>query len=410
MKNIISIFLRAITLFSKFYLIIILAKLIPQEDVGIYGLISGAIGYVIFVIGFEFYTYSTREMINSPKDKWMKIIKDQSLFYCFIYFSFIPVLILMYKYEILPKGSELWFVLLLICEHLAQEINRILISDQKHLLASIVLFIRQGAWCWVAIAIMAIIPDTRNVETVFIGWLIGTFIACIIGLVYLKRFPSNHEKYKINWQWIKKGALLSLPMLIGSLAIRGIFTFDRFAIGKIAGLEILGAYVLFASMVSAIQSFLDSIVISFAFPKLTELVGKNKYGEFINEMVKFSFRTIIVTFILCIACWMSGHIVLQWLSKISYLNSYDLFISLIVATFVYCMSLIPHLGLYALRKDKIIVLSQVFSFIIFLIFLSLAFIKNNIIIIPIAMIVCFLILLIFKGVAFFKQVKLLQRL
>lgn len=63
-----SIGIRGFTLISKFVFIILLAKLLQSSDLGVYGLISAAVGYAIFAIGFEFYTYSTREIINSKSD------------------------------------------------------------------------------------------------------------------------------------------------------------------------------------------------------------------------------------------------------------------------------------------------------------------------------------------------------
>ncbi|EED0221555.1 TPA: polysaccharide biosynthesis protein, partial [Escherichia coli] len=64
-----SVGLRGITLLTKFIFIVLLARLLPSTDLGVYGLINAAVGYGIFVVGFEFYTYSTREIINSQKNR-----------------------------------------------------------------------------------------------------------------------------------------------------------------------------------------------------------------------------------------------------------------------------------------------------------------------------------------------------
>ncbi|EER0199837.1 polysaccharide biosynthesis protein, partial [Escherichia coli] len=72
-----SVGLRGITLLTKFIFIVLLARLLPSTDLGVYGLINAAVGYGIFVVGFEFYTYSTREIINSQKNRLFFILKNQ---------------------------------------------------------------------------------------------------------------------------------------------------------------------------------------------------------------------------------------------------------------------------------------------------------------------------------------------
>ncbi|EFT9412792.1 oligosaccharide flippase family protein, partial [Salmonella enterica] len=246
-----SVVLRGFTLLTKFIFIILLARFLQASDLGLYGLISAAVGYGIFVVGFEFYTYSTREIINSHKETLFFILKNQVLFYLISYTLCIPVFIILVYLNILPRGSEYWFIALLFFEHLSQEINRVLITIESQTIASFILFVRQGLWCWLAIATMVVYPDLRNITVVFIYWLIGTVFACVLGILYILNKKTGNNTIKWDWAWLKKGIRLSAPMLIAALALRGFFTFDRFAIEKISGLEILGGYTLFVSMTSA---------------------------------------------------------------------------------------------------------------------------------------------------------------
>ncbi|EIO0365316.1 polysaccharide biosynthesis protein, partial [Salmonella enterica] len=192
--------------------------------------------------------------------------------------------------------------------------------------------------------------------------------------------------------WIKKGLKLSLPMLMAALAIRGIFTFDRFAIKDIGGLDVLGAYVFFASMASAVQSFLDTIVISFAFPELSKLAAEKKHEEFWITFKRFLLKTFLMSIFLCICCWLSGLIVLHWLNNQIYDRSYSLFIFLIFSTLIYCLSLIPHLGLYALREDTVIIKSQVVSLIVFIGAIIISIMLEELYMVMVGMILSFSVL------------------
>ncbi|EGA9776056.1 oligosaccharide flippase family protein, partial [Salmonella enterica] len=325
-----SVVLRGFTLLTKFIFIILLARFLQTSDLGLYGLISAAVGYGIFIVGFEFYTYSTREIINSHKGNLFFILKNQVLFYSISYTLCIPVFIILVYLNILPRGSECWFIALLFFEHLSQEINRVLITIESQTVASFILFVRQGLWCWLAIATMVIYPDLRKITVVFIYWLIGTVSACVLGVVYILSKKSKNYTIKWDWAWLKKGMRLSAPMLIAALALRGFFTFDRFAIEKIAGLEILGGYTLFVSMTSAIQSFLDTILISFSFPKLARLYSEKKYFEFKSELKKFALKLILLLSILSVCCFFTGYILVKWLNNLDYIKLFPIFILLIL--------------------------------------------------------------------------------
>ncbi|MBJ9144493.1 oligosaccharide flippase family protein [Citrobacter braakii] len=397
-----SIGIRGITLLSKFVFIILLAKLLQSSDLGIYGLISAAVGYAIFAIGFEFYTYSTREIINSKKDNLFFILKNQSFFYFLSYIFYIPIFFIIKYYSLLPEGSEYWFIAILFFEHIAQEINRILITLESQAFASLVLFIRQGLWCWIVIVIMLFFPSQRTLFVVFTLWLLGTFCASVTGVIYIFKNHKQYHKSQVSWHWIKKGIILSAPMLIAALALRGFFTFDRFTVEHISGLKILGAYTLFISMTAAIQSFLDTILISFSFPKLAKLCYRKEYVEFINGIKLFAIKLIVLSFLLCICCFFTGYILIKWIGKNEYFELLPLFQLLIIATFIYCLSLIPHLGLYALRKDKMIVWSQCLTFLLFLSFLYITLKVADINYIAYGMIISFTVLLFLKLAMFIK--------
>lgn len=407
-KYFFSVGLRGLTLLSKFVFIILLAHLVPAEDMGVFGLINGAVGYAIFAIGFEFYTFSTREIINSEKTKIKGFLKNQILFYLLSYTLFIPLILLVFYFNLLPENTMYWFFILLFFEHISQEVNRVLITLQKQLLASFILFIRQGGWCWFALLIMFINPDKKNFEMIFICWAVGTALASIIGVMYIIFIVKDNDKCFINLAWIKKGFMLSLPMLAASLSIRGVFTFDRFAVEKISGLEVLGSYTLFISMTSAIQSFLDTILISFSFPKIAELAYHKKYELYFKEIRIFSVQVILLSLLLCLGCWICGFFMVAWIGKIEYSETFLMFELLIIATFIYCLSIIPHLALYALRADKEIVRSQIITLIVFCIFVYLAIKTKDIYFIPIGMITSFIFLFIWKMIAFIKVASIIK--
>lgn len=54
-----------------------LAKFVDPTRVGYYGLFTASIGYVLYLVGFDFYTYATREIIRAPAEQRGAMIKGQ---------------------------------------------------------------------------------------------------------------------------------------------------------------------------------------------------------------------------------------------------------------------------------------------------------------------------------------------
>ncbi|HIP61924.1 MAG TPA: hypothetical protein EYG98_05145, partial [Sulfurovum sp.] len=165
--------IRAISMLSKFLLIIVLAKKLPLSDLGTYGLLVAGIGFAVLFIGFDYYSYSNRELLSVHKDKWSQIIVNQMYAYLPLYLIFIPISVLIYYYEFLPSGYFVWFIVLMVIEHISIEQNRLLNTMQKQLSASMVLFLRSGAWVLFVLPLVIYIDYFRTLETILYAWLIG---------------------------------------------------------------------------------------------------------------------------------------------------------------------------------------------------------------------------------------------
>ncbi|ECZ5453647.1 polysaccharide biosynthesis protein, partial [Salmonella enterica subsp. houtenae] len=86
----------------------------------------------------------------------------------------------------------------------------------------------------------------------------------------------------------------------------------------------------------------------------------------------------------------------KWLDNLNYIKLFPVFILLILATFVYCISLIPHIALYAMREDHCILMSQCISFLAFISFLIMSIYLSEIYCVIIGMVVSFILLLLLK--------------
>lgn len=76
--RLINIALRGMTLGSKFLLIFFLARFLEPAELGLYGLLVATIGYALYLLGLDFYTYSTREILKRERNEWGGLLKNQA--------------------------------------------------------------------------------------------------------------------------------------------------------------------------------------------------------------------------------------------------------------------------------------------------------------------------------------------
>ncbi len=368
LSSILNIGLRVLSMISKFILIFFLGKFLNPEDVGTYGLITAIVGYSIYALGFEFYSYATRELILSSELNIKQVMQNQFVFYLIMYMILSPVLFLIFYQNIVPFSFFIYVLPIVILEHANQEFHRILIALKKPLYASFIFFIRTGIWSLICILIMKLNTNARNLQLIFILWGASGIIVSILALYKLKLYLTGPE-VKINWKWIFKGIKIALPFLIASLSFRGIFTLDRFFIENSFGLSTLGAYVIYISMATSVMSFIDAGIIDFSLPKIIA-VGQSDPDKFKILMITFSKNVIILSILFPLLCWLIGKPIIDWYGNPIYLEYFFTLKWLLLAIFIYALSTIPHVALYALGHDKPIIFSSIFGFLIFYLFVK----------------------------------------
>lgn len=356
---------------SKFALVLVLAKLLEPSEVGLYGQFTATIGFCTLVIGGDYYTYSQRELLSEPKHRWSFILQHQAIATALLYAVLLPAQLLVFFFDLLPWRWATLFLSLLVSEHLAQEVNRILISMHRQLIASSVLFIRTGIWAWCILPIMWLSSAFRTLQTVIVAWLIGSILATIVGLFVIRKEVKHWQYWSIDWAWLKKGFTVGLLFLTATICFRALQTFDRFAVKFLSGDDALGVYVLYSGMAMAVISALDPSVFSFLFPKLVAAHRKNDQVLYKKLMTELAWSAIITSLVLSITIALLAPCVLDWVGKSIYTEQSHLLWLLLTVSVAYAIGMIPHYGLYAYSGDKSIVFAHISSLAIFIISLAI---------------------------------------
>lgn len=394
--------LRAMTLASKFMLIFFLARFLEPAELGLYGLLTATIGYALYLLGLDFYTFTTREILKRERNEWGDLLKNQGTLSLLLYAIVLPLLSLVFFTGLLPWGVAGWFFVLLILEHLTQELGRLLIAISEQLLASLVLFLRNGLWAVAVTALMFFEPGSRNLDCVLGAWTLGSFAALLLAVYRLRQRHITGWYKSIDWSWIRKGLKIAIPFLIATLALRGLFTLDRYWFKALAGLESLGAYVLFMGISNALMSFLDAGVFAFGYPSLIRAYNKQDAAAFRQGLRRQLIQTITLTGAFALAALLLIGPLLAWLNKPLYLEQQSLFFWILLTTLFYALGMVPHFALYAQGRDRPIIQSHVASLIVFIASTWLFSLQWPQLAVPLGLCTAFLLILLWKSWAFFS--------
>ncbi|WP_374697507.1 hypothetical protein LQZ44_15480 [Alcaligenes nematophilus] len=366
MRATLNLLMRGLSLGCKFLLVFALAEFITPVEMGAYGLIAAIIGLGVYLLGLEFYTYSTRELVHARPEQRRSLILTQFLLYTLLYMAALPALQLVFAMYELPK-HYLWLVYgLLIAEHIALELNRVLIALDQALYAGYVLFVRMGAWVMVLIAFQYWVEQMRQLSTVLYFWGAGLLLACILGLVRVWQVLDHSQPTRIRLAWLIRGLRVIGPLLVASIALRAFSTLDRFMLESVAGIEAVAPYVVYAGVCAAVISLIDAGVVDFLYPKLIRLAQQQNEFE-LRQTLKSAALTMVLlaSGMLLIANLVGGYLVSVFTKPIYYEN-YWMLGWLSAGTLMYVLSLPAHLYLYATRKDHAIMYSQLLGLAVFL--------------------------------------------
>lgn len=400
-RRVLNVGIRASVLGVKFLLIFFLARYLDPTSMGYYGLLLVTLRYSLLLVGLDFYTYTSREILKYPILNRGHILKCQAVLSLYLYLIFIPLLVVLFIKGYIPMRFVFWFFPLLILEHFNQEIYRVLIALSQQVIASSLLFIRHASWAVVVVVVMSVNEQTRNLDFIFIPWIAAGIISSLIGVVSIYKLGMGGWKIKTDWELIKKGSKISSIFLISTFCIVGIRTFDRFLLEYLSGIEVVGAYVLFIGIAGTLFTLMDAGVYSFTYPRLIGLHNDNNKKEF-NALIK---KLVLISGFICLIYGailiIMLPIILNWIGSPFYFKYDYLFIWLYVSTVLHVMSMVPHYGLYAKRKDKQIIYSHILGLAVFIVTAALLSGQFPVLAIPFSLCTAFFSILIWKSFAYF---------
>lgn len=364
--RLLNVSIRVLVLISRFLFVFALAKLLEPSQVGQYGLLVAAVGYSLYFVGLDFYSYTSRQVAGGDRSLWGRYIKSQTALSGLLYFVFLPFFLIIFAAAWLPWSLAGWFFVILIFEYACLEVMRFFIAASQQLSASLVLFFNQACWAVAIMLLMLSGEHFRSLEWILSFWIGGSAIALSFACLKLRRMKLGGWRSRIDWSWVWTGVKVAVPMLIATLALRGIFTFDRYLVGEVLGLEQVAVYVLFIGVAGTLLAFLDAAVFSFAYPSLIEACKRQQANVFRGTMRMMLVSVVLFSIIFTVCSLLVFPYLLVWIEREIYLESYHVFYWALLAIVINALWMIFHYALYSQRRDGHILVSRLLAFLVFL--------------------------------------------
>ncbi len=354
--GVINLVLRGLTVGSKFVLLMFLARYLAPEDLGVYGLILVTISISLYLLGVDFYTYNTREILAGEIADCPSKLRDQLVFHGLAYAVVLPALLVVFATGTIEWAWIGWFYLLLVMEHLSQEFYRVLVTLSRSTTANVVLFLRSGVWVYAVVVIGLVSPDVVSLQSVIGAWSIGVGLSLVIGLAATRHLDwSAIRSAPIDWPWIRNGARVAGRFFVATLALLGAQYADRYFLQYFYGESAVGVYTLFWQIANGIQVFVYTGIIMVQFPPVLEALQKGQpdlYRTRMRRMVGISTVSIVAVAVLLLVAIRP---LLNFTGKATYADNIQVFWILLAASVLFASAYLPHYSLYAKRRDSAIV-------------------------------------------------------
>jgi len=388
--------LRGFSLAIKSFLILFLATFLTPEEVGLYGLITVTVSYSIYFLGFEFYTFSTRDLVARPKYEWPRLLSTQIIFFGLMYLIMLPLFSLIFMFDLMPMEHIISLLTLMVLEHLSAELIRLLVVMEKPLQATIIIFIKQGGWAACFIIVMLVEPAFRSIDMLLLFWIGGVTAAIVIGLRPLAKLDWRCAGKKTDWKWVKRGVLIAFPLLISSIAIRALFTFDRYTFEALNGFALLGAYSVYMSIASVMLVFMESAVFVYFYPEMMKAYKKRDFIGFRLVYKKLVKQSLIWMVILLGFLSIAAPVIFSMVKEKIYADNIVLFYVILFAISLLLIGYIYQYGLYTTSRDKSIIIANLAGLVVATGVLVIAASYTRYWAVPIAMIVGSLVATLIK--------------
>ncbi len=355
-----SVLLRGLMLAGKFLFMLALARYTTPATVGVYALVVTVVTMLVYLIGAELHAYTTREVVNPDKGtEREQHIQNHGRVVLVGCLLSLPLAWLVLEWlNIRQQVSMALLTLVLFGEVLCQELGRYLLVLGRPVVSNLLQLLRGAAWMPVAILLLDR-SSLHAVDMVLASWGIGCLLAALFGLWHMRAFLRTPRSF--TWAWLSNAFSSSRHYFAVALLTHVQIYADRFIIQLYLGESQVGLLAFYQSFANTVQTFVQTGVVSILMPRLLLATQRHHWPDARD----ISRRMLFISLALLIGM----PEVLKMVGHAEYESLLGLFPWLLLGNLLVVAGLIPHLRLYALHRDSLLMR-------IFLVVVPLAVLAN----------------------------------
>ena len=374
----IQFLLRGITLLSRVFFLLFIAKNLSVVEVGLYGFIAALIFATVFIVGFEYGNYSSRHIIKCRTFLCkQEVVVKLTIFGLMMFFLFAPLLYLVGSsmewfdsYLFLKNYSiVLFFFIISYGESYVAEHKKVLISLSYPIYSGVVDFVKGGIWAYLLIFFVLAGWIELNLNSILFMW--AFFVVLSAGLLFIKLKSYYNKKMFFSlpsFDIYRHQIYLSLPFFLSGLFLVLIELSGRISL-QLAGLNIqAGVYTLYAGFIFSIPLFVWSSSVAFDHP---EIIKSHENGNIIKSdrlVIVMLKRSLAICFALIFLLFIAFDILIFIVEKEEYSNYINQFHLFLLVPIVHVFDTHLYYMLYTRHMDKLIALSAIVGGIFLIIF------------------------------------------
>lgn len=350
----------------RFIFVLICAKFLGLRDFGYLILFTAYIGFSVQVVGLEFYNVANREFVQGGVKLRGAILKTHLAVILVSYLVFIPLSLLFVSRSFPNNAFIFLFPILLITEHINQELFRLNTVIGKPLTASVINLGRNAAWTVPVGAILFFEPTHRNVEFTVSGWLAGSLVTAVLASAAFAKVRMSGWDRPIAWDWLRLSCAATITYFAAALSYRAIQTFDKSIIKYSGGIEFLASYGFYTSMAAIILIILDSTLLSFILPKILHFGQHANLRSIQTELCRATLPFTMISASAFFGLLFGTPYIIDLIGKSAFQDEAHIFPFILIATILQGAGVLANMPLYALRLDQKIFRANIAGLICFL--------------------------------------------
>lgn len=368
-----DILLRSLTILVRALFTFYLVKILSIEDFGMYSYLLASIAFFMYLAGADFYAYAHREML-SGRCTLESAVKSQGIFlsHSILLTAGLSVAI---SWNSLSPLYIILLPLLLAGEAISAESVRLLIACGKPSAANIVNFLKSAGWM-LPLWLWGYLQHHLSIDILLLAWASGLATATISGFLFTPVKWAHVISTQVPDGFFRQAWCILPKILLGTLALRALFSLDRLFVSYGFDAAMLGTYGFFVAVASAYLAVMDAGILARLFPPLVAASVSN-YSRAKQYKRKMEVAAVFGGLVAYIGYELLIDIVIIFVGKSHFMEHKQLGSLLIISYAIYAASMGSHYILYGRHKDNQIMTIHLLSLLPFSAMIGLAIHRSN---------------------------------